>query len=72
MFWFWFNLFLHIMMVVVNVAWVVITWRLTRSRFWRTLVTVFMAWQILALIAVHSPWPELAYRPKSLLVAIII
>ena len=60
------------MMVVVNVGWLIVTYRLTRSLFWRAFVTIFMAWQILALIAIHSRGLQLAYRPKGFLVAIML
>jgi uncharacterized protein len=72
MFWSWFNLIVHILMIVVNVAWCFVVFRLTQKRLWRVLIAVFMAVQIIALISLHTPIQWVAYGPKTFLVWVIV
>ncbi len=72
MFWFWFNLALHTLMILVNIGWIVAVFRLTKNRLWRVAISLFMVVQITALLILHSPFDWVAYGPKSFLVSVII
>ena len=69
MYWFWFWL----VMIALDAAWWAVAMRLTKRRWWRVVVSVFMAGQIAAVFSdkiCGLKWP--LYAPKFLLVAILV
>lgn len=72
MFWFWFNLIVHVFMFLVDVTWWVLAFRLTKNRFWRAVISVFMAVQVTALLMLHSPITWVMNSPKPFLVGVVV
>lgn len=72
MFWFWFNLTVHVFMFLVDVAWWVLAFRLTQNRFWRAVISIFMGVQVTALLMLHSPITWVMNGPKTFLVSVVV
>jgi hypothetical protein len=71
-FWPVFYFLVHALMLVVDVAWWVVAFRLTKNRFWRTVISVFMSIQIVCLVTLHGPLSWVAYSPKPFLVGVVV
>ena len=72
MFWFWFRQGVTGLMVVLDAAFWMVAMRLTKRKLWRVLVSVFMAWQMAALLSVIGRLDWLRHATKPVLVATIL
>jgi predicted MPP superfamily phosphohydrolase len=71
-FWFWFHLIVQILMFSANVAWWIVTFRLTQNRFWRWVASIFFSVQILAIVSARLRVNWIEYTPKVFTVSIIV
>ncbi len=71
MFWFWFWLVTNALMIVSDAVWWMVAMRLAKRRLWRVLVSVFMAGQMAAFLALIGGLVSPSRVPKAVLVVVI-
>jgi predicted MPP superfamily phosphohydrolase len=67
-FWFWFVV--NLLMIVSDVAWWVVAWRLTNRRLWRIVVSAFMGAQLAAHVSAMAGSQWLNHVPKAVLLSV--
>jgi predicted MPP superfamily phosphohydrolase len=71
-FWFWFWVVNDLLTLALDVVWWVVVMRLTKRRFWRVVLSVFLAAQMGALFSAMCGLQWYLYTPKFVLVSVLV
>ena len=71
-FWFWFWWVHHGLMIVADVAWGVLAFRLTKGRLWRAVISVFLTVQFAAVVSGMAglDWPS--HVPRAVFTIVLV
>jgi predicted MPP superfamily phosphohydrolase len=71
-FWFWFWWVHHGLMIVVDVAWWLLAFRLTKGRLWRVVISAFLAVQLVAIVSgiAGVDWPS--HVPRAVFAIVLV
>src|SRR5579872_7085757 len=72
MFWFWFHLIEGLVMLVLDVASIVVAWRLTKRRSWRIIAGIFFGVQTLALFTLMCDFNWHLYAPRFIYIGVYL
>jgi uncharacterized protein len=71
-FWFWFWWVHHALMILVDVAWGLLAFRLTKSRIWRAVISAFLGLQLAGVVfgMAGFDWPS--HVPRAVFATVLV